>query len=444
MPLAMIEEAVDDLQAGRFAIVVDDEDRENEGDLVIAAKFATPAAVNFMAREGRGLICVAMTGTRLDRLGLPLMVPPERNRSGFGTAFTLSVEAREGVTTGISAHDRARTIAALIDPVSGPGDLVTPGHVFPLRARDGGVLERPGQTEAGVDLAKLAGLTPAAVICEIMAEDGTMARRPELEAFAARHGLRIVSVADLIAYRRAHETGEVGETMAAPGMAATELVQRVAEVRLPTAHGAFRLLAYSETARPDREPHLALVRGDLAGAGPAPLVRLHSECLTGDVFGSGRCDCGSQLDRALAAVAAAPAGAILYLRQEGRGIGLLDKLRAYELQEGGLDTVEANERLGLPADARDYQVAAAILRDLGVARLRLLTNNPRKVAGLADEGLAVLERVPLIVPPSPENRRYLEAKRRKLGHLFGLAPDSDQSPEAGFGFGARALAAGDK
>ena len=404
MPLAPIDEALADLRAGKFVIVVDDEDRENEGDLVIAAEFATPAAVNFMAREGRGLICVPLTGARLDALGLPLMVPPERNRSGFGTAFTISVEARRGVTTGISAPDRARTIAVLADPASGPEDVVTPGHIFPLRARDGGVLERPGQTEAAIDLMRLAGLTPAAVICEIMAEDGTMARRPELELFAARHGLRIVSVADLIAYRRARETAPV---------------RRAAEIQLPTAHGPFRLYAYTEHARPDAEPHLALVRGDLS-VGEPPLVRLHSECLTGDVFGSARCDCGPQLDRAMQAIAVEGRGIIVYLRQEGRGIGLLDKLRAYALQEQGLDTVEANERLGWPADARDYRAAAAILRDLGVTRLRLLTNNPRKVAGLADAGLTVTESVPLIVSPSVENLRYLRAKREKLGHLFDL------------------------
>jgi 3,4-dihydroxy 2-butanone 4-phosphate synthase/GTP cyclohydrolase II len=410
-----IDDALHALQTGRFVVVVDDEDRENEGDLVIAADFATPAAINFMAREGRGLICVALTGARLDRLGLPLMVPPARNRSGFGTAFTLSVEARRGVTTGISAPDRARTIAALIDPAGDPADLVSPGHVFPLRARDGGVLERGGQTEAAVDLARLAGLTPAGVICEIMAEDGTMARRPALEAFAARHDLPLVSVADLRDYRRAHEgTSPRDELAPSP-------VLRVAETMLPTAHGAFRLFAYSEVGRPEREPNLALVRGDLAadsGRGPAPLVRLHSECLTGDVFGSRRCDCGPQLDAALAAVAAAERGAILYLRQEGRGIGLLAKLRAYALQEQGFDTVEANEQLGLPIDAREYATAAAILRDLGVTRLRLLTNNPDKIAGLLSAGLEGVERVPLLVAPAPDNARYLATKRDRLGHLL--------------------------
>lgn len=410
-----ITDALRALQVGRFVVVVDDEDRENEGDLVIAADFATPEAINFMAREGRGLICVALTGARLDQLGLPLMVPPARNRSGFGTAFTLSVEARQGVTTGISAHDRARTIAALIDPASGPDDLVSPGHTFPLRARDGGVLERGGQTEAAVDLARLAGLTPAGVICEIMAEDGTMARRPTLEAFAAHHELPLVSVAELRDYRRGREEARpLAGSVPSP-------VRRVAETILPTAHGPFRLFAYSEVGRPEREPDLALVRGDLApdDAGGAPLVRLHSECLTGDVLGSLRCDCGPQLDAALAAVAAAERGVILYLRQEGRGIGLLAKLRAYALQERGFDTVEANEQLGLPVDAREYATAAAILRDLGVTRLRLLTNNPDKIAGLADAGLTIVERMPLIIAPSLDNARYLATKRDRLGHLLG-------------------------
>ncbi len=415
MPHSTIADALRALRAGRFVVVVDDEDRENEGDLVIAAEFATPEAINFMAREGRGLICVALTGARLDQLGLPLMVPHARNRSGFGTAFTLSVEARQGVTTGISAHDRARTIAALIDPASGPDDLVSPGHTFPLRARDGGVLERGGQTEAAVDLARLAGLTPAGVICEVMAEDGTMARRPALEAFAAHHEIPLVSVAELRDYRRSREEAHpLGELAPSP-------VLRVAETHLPTALGSFRLFAYSEIGRPEREPDLALVRGDLApdaDAGRAPLVRLHSECLTGDVFGSLRCDCGPQLDAALAAVAAADRGSILYLRQEGRGIGLLAKLRAYALQEQGFDTVEANEQLGLPIDAREYATAAAILRDLGVTRLRLLTNNPDKIAGLAAAGLTVVERVPLVIAPAPDNARYLATKRDRLGHLL--------------------------
>jgi len=422
MPRTAITEALQSLRAGQFVLVVDDEDRENEGDLVIAADFATPEAINFMAREGRGLICVALTGARLDQLGLPLMVPHARNRSGFGTAFTLSVEARWGVTTGISAHDRARTIAALIDPAGGPADLVSPGHIFPLRARDGGVLERGGQTEAAVDLARLAGLTPAGAICEIMAEDGTMVRRPALEAFAERHDMPLISVAALRDYRRAHDDRP-------PDVAAVRSpVRRVAVTVLPTAHGPFRLYAYTEIARPEREPDLALVRGDLApDAAPAsaPLVRLHSECLTGDVFGSRRCDCGPQLDAALAAVAAEERGVILYLRQEGRGIGLLAKLHAYALQEQGLDTVEANEQLGLPIDAREYATAAAILRDLGVTRLRLLTNNPRKVAGLSAAGLTVAARVPSLIAPSPENARYLATKRDRLGHLLDVRAAGD-------------------
>jgi 3,4-dihydroxy 2-butanone 4-phosphate synthase / GTP cyclohydrolase II len=413
MPRTGIEDALQALRAGRFAIVVDDEDRENEGDLIVAAEFATPAAINFMAREGRGLICVALTGARLDALDLPLMVPPAHNRSGFGTAFTRSVEARVGVTTGISAYDRARTVAALIDPASGPEDLVSPGHIFPLRARAGGVLERGGQTEAAVDLMRLAGLTQAGVLCEIMADDGTMARRPALDAFADRHDLPLVSVAALRAYRRARE-GSCADTPPGPR------VHRIATVRLPTAHGLFRLVAYGAAAAPEREADLALVRGDLATAadGQAPLVRLHSECLTGDVFGSRRCDCGAQLDAALALIAA-EGGVLLYLRQEGRGIGLRAKLRAYALQEHGCDTIEANERLGLPVDAREYATAAALLRDLGVTRLRLLTNNPAKVAGLAAAGLTVTARAPLVVAPSPENARYLATKRDRLGHLLG-------------------------
>jgi 3,4-dihydroxy 2-butanone 4-phosphate synthase / GTP cyclohydrolase II len=413
MPRTGIEDALQALRAGRFAIVVDDEDRENEGDLIVAAEFATPAAINFMAREGRGLICVALTGARLDALDLPLMVPPAHNRSGFGTAFTRSVEARVGVTTGISAYDRARTVAVLIDPASGPEDLVSPGHIFPLRARAGGVLERGGQTEAAVDLMRLAGLTQAGVLCEIMADDGTMARRPALDAFADRHDLPLVSVAALRAYRRARE-GSCADTPPGPR------VHRIATVRLPTAHGLFRLVAYGAAAAPEREADLALVRGDLAAAtdGQAPLVRLHSECLTGDVFGSRRCDCGAQLDAALALIAA-EGGVLLYLRQEGRGIGLRAKLCAYALQEHGCDTIEANERLGLPVDAREYATAAALLRDLGVTRLRLLTNNPAKVAGLAAAGLTVTARAPLVVAPSPENARYLATKRDRLGHLLG-------------------------
>jgi len=398
MPFASIEAALADLRAGKFVIIVDDEDRENEGDLAIAAEFATPQAINFMAREGRGLICVAMTGERLDELRLPLMVPPAENTTRFGTAFTVSVEARHGVTTGISAFDRATTIRALIDPATRPEDLARPGHVFPLRAADGGVLSRPGQTEASLDLARLAGLYPAAVICEIMSADGTMARLPELAAFAARHDLKLVSVADIIAYRYRTET----------------IARPVAEAALPTAHGIFRMIAFEHTIT--GETHLALVFG--APNGNLPLVRLHSECLTGDALGSQRCDCGAQLATAQRQIAAAGYGAIVYLRQEGRGIGLLNKLRAYALQDQGFDTVEANHQLGLPADARDYAIAAQILRCLSMKQVRLLTNNPAKITGLERYGIAVRERVPLHVAANPANRRYLATKRDKLGHLL--------------------------
>ncbi|MDP9383356.1 MAG: bifunctional 3,4-dihydroxy-2-butanone-4-phosphate synthase/GTP cyclohydrolase II [Chloroflexota bacterium] len=412
MALATVEQVLEDLRAGKFVIVVDDEHRENEGDLVIAAQFATPEAINFMAREARGLICVPLTGERLDRLELPLMVPPEHNTSGFGTAFTVSVEARHGVTTGISAHDRARTVRTLIDPAATPEDLARPGHIFPLRAADGGVLERPGQTEASIDLMKLAGLHPSAVICEIMSADGTMARRAELEEFAARHGFKILSIADLIQYRRLRE-GDV---------------RRAVEVEMPTEHGGFKLFAYLHAG--SKEPDLALVMGELGGTRP-PVVRLHSECLTGDVLGSQRCDCGAQLNRALDLIAEEGRGAVLYLRQEGRGIGLLNKLRAYELQEHGLDTVEANEHLGFHADERDYRIAAAMLKDLGVARVRLLSNNPRKLAGLEANGVEVVERVPLLVEPRPENVGYMETKRTKLGHLFDMSRGAQSAASCG-------------
>jgi len=397
MPLATIEEAIEEFRAGRFVIIVDDEDRENEGDLVIAGEKVTPEAINFMAKYGRGLICIALTGQRLEELRIPMMV--QHNTSAFETAFTVSVDAREGTTTGISAHDRARTIQVLLDPATRPEDLAMPGHIFPLRAREGGVLVRAGQTEAAVDLARLAGLYPAGVICEIMAEDGTMARLPELERFAAQHGLKIISVADLIAYRRRHE----------------KLVRRVAQTSLPTQHGRFTAIAYENLI--NGEHHLALVMGDVADGRPV-LVRVHSECLTGDVFGSLRCDCGAQLAMAMRMVAQEGRGLVLYMRQEGRGIGLLNKLRAYELQDQGLDTVEANQRLGFPPDLRDYGIGAQILADLGVRRIRLLTNNPRKVVGLAGHGLEVVERVPIAIPPNEQNRAYLRAKREKLGHLL--------------------------
>jgi 3,4-dihydroxy 2-butanone 4-phosphate synthase/GTP cyclohydrolase II len=406
MPLSPIADAVAELRGGRFVIVVDDEDRENEGDLVIAAEHCTPAAVNFMARYGRGLICVPMTGERLDALGLPLMVAPDRNGARYGTAFTVSVEAREGVTTGISAADRARTIQVLASPTSTSADLVCPGHVFPLRAAPGGVLDRAGQTEASIDLVRLAGLTPAAVLCEIMRDDGAMARLPDLEAFATAHELLIVSVADLIAYRRRHEP----------------VVRRQASASLPTEAGTFTVTAYTHDG--SIEPDLALVMGDVTRGGP-PLVRLHSECLTGDAFGSRRCDCGQQLQAALRLIADEGRGVLLYLRQEGRGIGLLDKLRAYHLQDHGLDTVEANEQLGLPADRRDYRAAGRILADLGVSSVRLLTNNPRKRNGLEVFGIAVAERVPLLVAPNTHNHAYLAAKRDKLGHELGALVGDD-------------------
>ncbi len=405
MPLADIADALEELRRGRFVVLVDDEDRENEGDLVLAAEHVTPDAINFMAREGRGLICVALTGERLDRLNLPLMVPPDLNTSPYSTAFTVSVEARHGVTTGISAHDRATTVRALIDSMSEPEDLVRPGHVFPLRAAPGGVLERQGQTEGSVDLARLAGLDPSAVICEIMAEDGTMARRPALEEFAARQGLKIVSVAAVAEYRRQSRGA----------------VRRAVEVDLPTEHGEFTLVAYERPG--DAQPDLAIVAGDPEGGEP-PLVRLHSECLTGDALGSLRCDCGGQLDRALRLIAQEGRGVVLYLRQEGRGIGLLNKLHAYRLQERGLDTVEANEHLGFRADERDYEVAALILRDLGVHQVRLLTNNPEKVAGLEERGVRVVERVPLIIEPHPQNAAYMDTKRTRLGHLIDPLTDT--------------------
>jgi 3,4-dihydroxy 2-butanone 4-phosphate synthase / GTP cyclohydrolase II len=399
MQFLSIDQAIADLQAAKFLIVVDDEDRENEGDLVIAAQFATPERVNFLARHGRGLICVAMTGERLDTLGLPLMVPQEQNGSGFGTAFTVSVEAREGVSTGISAHDRAQTIRLLAKATTEPADLARPGHIFPLRARDGGVLERDGHTEASVDLMRLAGLEPAAAICEILAEDGTMARLPELEQFAKDHGIGIVTIADLIAWREREAAS----------------VQRGPATRLPTPHGEFRMITYTNPDYP--EPDVALAMGDVAGDEPV-LVRFHSECLTGDVFGSRRCDCGEQLQAAMAQVAAAGSGVILYMRQEGRGIGLVNKIRAYALQDEGLDTVEANEALGFPADLRTWGAGAAMLHDLGVRRVRLMTNNPCKVQGLTSHGIDVVERLPIVVSPVNENRFYLESKRQKLGHLI--------------------------
>ena len=394
-PFASIEEAIDVIREGRMVIVVDDEDRENEGDLTIAAEKVTPEAINFMARFGRGLICMSMTGDRLDQLEIPLMV--NQNTTRFNTAFCVSIEATQRVSTGISAADRAATVHAAIDPKTKPVDLARPGHMFPLRARDGGVLVRAGQTEAAVDLARIAGLYPAGVICEVMNEDGTMARVPELAKFARKHGLLIITIADLIKYR----------------MRTERLVKRVATAALPTEHGAFRIYAYENLL--DNETHVALVRGEI-GEGSDVLVRVHSKCLTGDVFHSARCDCGAQLETALARIAEEGRGVLLYLNQEGRGIGLANKIRAYELQDSGLDTVEANERLGFKADQRDYGIGAQILSDLGVKTMRLLTNNPRKFVGLQGYGLSISDAVPLEIPASDLTRRYLKAKKDKLGH----------------------------
>ena len=398
MVVSAIEEGLQDIRAGRFLIIVDDEDRENEGDLAMAASEVTPEAINFMAKYGRGLICMPVTGSRLDELQVPMMV--SKNTSAYNTAFTESVDAKHGVTTGISAHDRALTVQTILDPNTQPEALTRPGHMFPLRAREGGVLVRAGHTEAIIDIARLAGLYPAGVICEIMNDDGSMARLPQLEEMADRHNLKIVSVSDLIAYRRRHE----------------RLVQRVAEAALPTRYGTFKAIAYKSTIDPDE--HVALLRGDITTPEPV-LVRVHSECLTGDVFGSMRCDCGDQIAMAMRAIADEGRGVFLYMRQEGRGIGLSNKLRAYALQDQGMDTVEANETLGFPPDLRDYGIGAQILVDLGLKDIRLLTNNPRKVVGLEGYGLRVLERLPILAPSHTLNRRYLETKRKKLGHLLG-------------------------
>ena len=394
-PFTSIDEAVSHLGTGGMLIVVDDEDRENEGDLTMAASRVTPEAINFMARYGRGLICLAMTPERLDHLDIPLEVTD--NSSRRDTAMCVSIDARDGTTTGISAADRAATVRVAIAPESKPRDLTRPGHVFPLRARRGGVLVRSGHTEAAVDLARIAGLEPAGVICEIMNEDGTMARVPELTRFAKKHGLPMITIADLIQYRMRNE----------------RLVRRAAVADLPTEHGAFRIFAFESQL--DDQTHVALVRGDI-GDGKDVLVRVHSKCLTGDVFHSARCDCGAQLDAAMAAVASEGRGVLLYLNQEGRGIGLANKIRAYELQDQGLDTVEANERLGFKADQRDYGIGAQILSDLGVKTMRLLTNNPRKFVGLQGYGLAVSEAVPLEIPANDSTRRYLKTKKDKLGH----------------------------
>jgi 3,4-dihydroxy 2-butanone 4-phosphate synthase/GTP cyclohydrolase II len=394
-PFASIDDAIAEIRDGRMIIVVDDEDRENEGDLTIAAEKVTPATINFMVKHGRGQVCLSMTGQRLDELEIPLAV--NANTTSFGTAFCVPIDAKHQVTTGISASDRAATVQAAIDPETTAADLARPGHVSPLRARDGGVLVRAGQTEAAVDLARMAGLSPAGVICEIMNEDGTMARVPELTKFAKKHGLLIITIADLIQYR----------------MQTERLVKRVASADLPTEHGAFRIFAYASQL--DSETHVALVRGDIAD-GKDVLVRVHSKCLTGDVFHSARCDCGAQLDTAMARIAEEGRGVLLYLNQEGRGIGLANKIRAYELQDQGLDTVEANEKLGFKPDQRDYGIGAQVLSDLGVKTMRLLTNNPRKFVGLQGYGLAVSAAVPLEIPASDSTRKYLKTKKDKLGH----------------------------
>ena len=400
-PFAPVEDAVEAIRRGRMVIVVDDEDRENEGDLTIAAEKVTPAIINFMMTHGRGLICMPMTAERLDELEIPLQVPAGRNTTAFDTAFCVGIEARRGVTTGISASDRATTILTAINQKTKASDLARPGHVLPLRARDGGVLVRAGQTEAAIDLARAAGLYPAGVICEIAKTDGSMARVPDLVKFARRHGLPLITVADLIQYRMRHE----------------RLVKQVAQAGLPTQHGQFRIHAYESPL--DKETHVALVCGDI-GAGEDVLVRVHSKCLTGDVFHSARCDCGPQLDAAMKRIAAEGRGVLLYLNQEGRGIGLANKIRAYELQDQGLDTVEANERLGFKPDQRDYGIGAQVLRDLGVRTMRLLTNNPRKFVGLQGYGLAVVATAPLEMPPSDTTRRYLKTKKDKLGHRLTM------------------------
>lgn len=399
MPLDDVELAIQDIREGRMIIVADDEDRENEGDLVCAASAITPEIINFMTLHARGLICVALTPERADELNLPLMT--ERNTDPEGTAFTVSVDAHRkyGVTTGISAPDRSRTVQVIIDPDTGPDDLRRPGHIFPLRARPGGVLRRVGQTEAAVDLARMAGLPPAGVICEILNPDGSMARRPELEVFAREHRLRFISVAQLVAYRLRKE----------------RLVRRIAEARLPTAYGEFRVIGYESLV--DGREHIALLRGDVEGQ-PDVAVRMHSECLTGDVFGSQRCDCGEQLTAAMRRIDELGRGAIVYLRQEGRGIGLGNKLRAYHLQDQGQDTVEANESLGFKPDLRDYGIGAQILLDLGLTSIRILTNNPRKIVGMDGYGLTVTGREPIQVEPGEHNREYLDTKRTKMGHLI--------------------------
>jgi 3,4-dihydroxy 2-butanone 4-phosphate synthase/GTP cyclohydrolase II len=400
--IASVEAALERIRAGRMVILVDDEDRENEGDLCMAAEQVTPEAINFMAKHARGLVCLSLTEERLEQLRLSMMVPDYENSSGFGTAFTISIEARHGVTTGISAADRATTIRTAIADDARPHDIVRPGHVFPLRAREGGVLRRAGQTEGSVDLARLAGQKPAGVICEIMNDDGTMARLPDLVEFGRLHDIPILTIADLIQYRLRKET----------------LVRRAAVAEMPTANGDFRAIIYENAI--DRVDHLALVKGEIRAEQPV-LVRVHSECLTGDAFGSRRCDCGEQLEAAMKMIESEGSGVLLYMRQEGRGIGLMNKIRAYSLQDQeGLDTVQANEKLGFPPDMRDYGVGAQILRDLGVRRMRLITNNPGKRAGIEGYGLAIVDRVPLEIKPNEKNLEYLRTKKEKLGHVLHL------------------------
>jgi len=399
MTFGTIEQAIEDLQNGKPIIVADDEDRENEGDLICAAELVTPELVNFMITHARGWVCLALTPERCEQLGLQQM--QVQNTDSQQTAFTVTIDAdtRFGVSTGISASDRARTIHVAINPATVPSDLRRPGHIQPVRSRPGGVLQRVGHTEAAVDLARLAGLYPAGVICEILQADGSAARRPELEAFATEHSLTFITIAQLVAYRLRTE----------------QLVHRAAEARLPTAHGEFRIIAYANDV--DRAQHVALVMGSVEGKEHV-LVRMHSKCLTGDVFGSQRCDCGPQLDAAMARIATEGEGVIVYLDQEGRGIGLANKIRAYSLQDAGADTVQANQRLGFPPDLRDYGIGAQILRDLGLSSIRVMTNNPRKLVGLEGYGLEIVERVPLVTDPNAENRAYLDAKRDKLGHLL--------------------------